>query len=65
MGAAFPDLDLSQIIIDDTVPLTPGRNDVVSGEAGDSVHTIEQGAKDANAETIVQSAPGGLETRVV
>lgn len=65
MGATFPDLDLSQIIIDDTVPLTPGRDDAVNGEAGDSVHIIKLGAKDVNAETVVQSTPGGLETRVV
>lgn len=55
VGAAFPDLDLSQITIDDTV----------SEEAGDSVHTIEQGAKDADIESVVQSAPERLETLAI
>ena len=65
LGAAYPDLNLSQIIIDDTIPSTPGGDDIVSEETGDSVHTIEQGAKDADTETVVQFAPNCLETPVI
>ena len=65
LGAAYPNLNLSQIIIDDTIPSTPGGDDIVSEETGDSVHTIEQGAKDADTETVVQFAPNCLETPVI
>ena len=64
MGTAYPDLDLSQITIDNTVPPTPGGDDTVSEETSDSVHTIKQGAKDANTKTIVQLALDGSETSV-
>ena len=63
--ATFSNLDLSQITIDDTVPLTPKGDDAVSKEVGDSIHTIEQGVKDTNVETIVQSAPDSLETLAI
>lgn len=53
MGTDFPDLDLSQIIVDDTIPLKSRRDSTVSEEAGDSIHTNEQGAKDADVETVI------------
>ena len=62
MGTAYPDIDLSQITIDNTVPPTPGGDDTVSEETSDSVHTIKQGAKDANTKTVVQLALDGSET---
>lgn len=36
--SVYPDLDLSQIAIDDTVSLTPWGDDTVSKESNDSVH---------------------------
>ena len=65
MGAAYPDLDLSQIIIDNIVLPTPGRVDTVSEETGDSIHTVEQGAKDADAKTVIQPTPNSLETPAI
>ena len=46
MAAFFPDLDLSLVVIDDTIPPTPGGIDVVSDEIDDSVHTVEEEVKD-------------------
>ena len=39
---AHPNLDLSQIAIDDTVLPTPRGEDTISDETVDFVHTIEQ-----------------------
>lgn len=44
----YPDLDLSQIIIDDTVSPTPGGEDAISNDTDDSVHIIEQKVKDTD-----------------
>ena len=40
----------------------PRGDEAVSEEVGDFVHIVEQGAKDADIETVIQSAPDGLET---
>ena len=40
--AAYPNLDLSQIVIHDTIPPTPEGDDTVSDETVDSIRTIEQ-----------------------
>lgn len=63
--AAYPNLDLSQIVIDDTVPPTPGGDDTVSDETVDSVHTIKQEVKEADGMVIAQPALDGLDTVVV
>ena len=65
MGAAYTDLDLSQIIIDNIVLPTPGGVDTVSEETDDSIHTVEQGAKDADAKTVIQPIPSSLETLAI
>jgi len=39
--AVHPNLDLSQIAIDDTVPPTPGGKDTVNDETVDSIDTVE------------------------
>ena len=39
--AAYPNLDFSQIVIDDTVLLMPGGDDTISDETVDSVHMVE------------------------
>ena len=53
----YPDLDLSQIIIDDTIPPTPEGNDTVNDETDDSVHTVSQEAKDTNVKASIQPTP--------
>ena len=59
--SVYPDLDLSQIAIDDTVSLTPWGDDTVSKESNDSVH-IE--LKD-NGVVITQPIPKGPVAPVV
>ena len=50
VAIVYPDLDLSRVIIDDTIPLTPdGLNDFV--------HTIEDEMKEPESEAINQLAP--------
>lgn len=44
----YPDLDLSQIIIDDIVSPTPSGEDAISNDTDDSVHIIEQEVKDTD-----------------
>ncbi|KAK9988192.1 hypothetical protein SO802_028431 [Lithocarpus litseifolius] len=41
MRVAYPNLNLSQIVIDDIVPLTPEGDDTVSDEVVDSIHMVE------------------------
>lgn len=41
VGAVYPDLDLSQIVIDDIVLQTLGGDDAISNETDDSAHTVE------------------------
>ena len=38
----YLDLDLSQVVIDDTISLTHEGTDTVSNEIDDSVHTVEE-----------------------
>ena len=63
--AIYPNLDLSQIIIDDTVPATPEGDDTVSEETDDSIHTISQKVKDTDAKVAVQPAPEGPKAPMV
>lgn len=58
--AVYQDLDLSWIIINNTIPQTPEGDDTISDEIDDSVHTVNQEAKDT-AEASVQPAPKGPE----
>ena len=41
VGATYLNLDLSQIVIDDTVPLTFGGDDSVSDKFDDFAHMVE------------------------
>lgn len=52
VGAAYPNLDLSQITIDDIAPLTLGWDYTASDETIDSIHTVEQEVKDTDGEVI-------------
>ena len=63
--AAYPNLNLSQLIIDDIVPPTPGGDDSVSNETVDSIHTVEQEVKDIDGVVITQPAFDGLDAIVV
>lgn len=58
MGAAYPDLDLSQIVIEDAVPLTHGGDDSVNDEFDDSIHTVDQEVKEDSV-VITQPVPKG------
>ena len=42
MAAIYPNLDLSHVVIDDIVPLSPGGTDAVNDETDDSVHIVEE-----------------------
>ena len=52
---------MSRIIIDDTIPPTPGGGDTVNDETDDSIHIVNQKAKDTNVEASIQPTPEGLE----
>ena len=68
MAVVHPDLDLSLVVIDDTVPSTPGGADTTSDETNDSVHIVKDEVKDPTAKVVVKSAlkgraaPEGLST---
>ena len=57
--AAYPDLDLSQIMMDNIIPLMLREEDTISEETVDSVHTIEQEAKNTNAKVFDQPISEG------
>lgn len=63
--AIYPDLDLPQVSIDDTVPLTPGGSNVVSDKTEDSVHTIKEEVKEPNAEVVIKPTTEGPMAPVV
>nr|POE54867.1 hypothetical protein CFP56_42037 [Quercus suber] len=63
--AAYPNLDLSQIIINDTVPPMLRGDDTISDETVDFVHTVKQEVKEANGVVIAQSTPDNLDTVMV
>ena len=56
--SVYPDLDLSQIIIDDTTLPTPREDDADSSKTNDSAHTVEWEVKDDDM-IITQPAPKG------
>lgn len=62
MVVVYPDLDLSKVVIDDTIPPTLVGADVANDEIDDSIHIIEDEVKDLNAEVVVQSASEGSST---
>lgn len=59
MGAAYLVLDLSHIVINNTVLSTPRGDDSLSDEFDDSVHMVEQEVKDSGM-VIAQPIPEGL-----
>lgn len=59
MVAVYPDLDLSGVVIDDTIPPTLGGVNAASDETNDSVYTVEEEVKDPDTEVVVQSVPEG------
>lgn len=59
MAAVYPKLDLSRVIIDDTVPPIPGGPNAISDEVDDSVHTVKEKVKELEAEAIDQPTPKG------
>nr|POE62453.1 hypothetical protein CFP56_26384 [Quercus suber] len=64
VGAPYLDLDLSQIVINNTVPPAPGGDESLSDESDDSIHIVEQEVKD-NGVVIAQPVPEGLVTPTV
>ena len=46
-------LNLSQVVINNTILLTPNGTDAISDETDDSVHTIKEVVKDPDVEVIV------------
>lgn len=52
--AAYPNLDLSQITIDDTVLLMPVGDDTVNDEIVNSIHTVDQEVRDIDDVVIAQ-----------
>ena len=52
MAAVYPNLDLSQVVIDDIVPPIHCGADVVINEADDSIHSIEEEVKELDAEAV-------------
>lgn len=42
VASVYPDLDLSQVVIDDTVPPTPGDVGAAINEVDDFVHTVKE-----------------------
>lgn len=65
-ATVYLDLDLSQVVIDDTVPPTLGGVDAANDETDDSIHTVVEEVNDPDAEVVVQfflegpAAPEGL-----
>ena len=55
--AAYPNLNFSQIIINNTVLPKPGGDDTVNDETIDFVHMIEQEVKDTDGVVITQPTP--------
>lgn len=64
VAAIYPDLDFSQVAINNTVPPTPGGADNISEEAN-FTHTVEEKVKVPDAEVIVQPALEGPVALVV
>lgn len=58
VGSVYPDLDLSQIVLNDTILLTPGGDDASGSKTDDSAHTVEKKVKDDGV-IITQLAPEG------
>ena len=56
--ATHPNLDLSQIAIDTTIPPTPEGKDTVNDESVNSTHTVKQEVE-TDGMVIAQLAPGG------
>jgi len=59
VATVYPDLDLSQVVINDTILLALGGADTVMDEANGFVHTIKEEVKEPNAEVVDQHAPEG------
>ena len=61
----LPNLDLSQIVIDNTVPPTPRGDGIVNDETIDSICTVEQEVKDTDGVVIAQPTLDGPNVVVV
>ena len=60
VAALYPHLDLSQMVIDDTIPPTPSGVDAVMNEADGTIHIVEEEVKEpADADTVNQHVPEG------
>ena len=59
VGSVYPDLELSKIFMDDTMPTTPIGDDTVNEEFDDSAHTKKQVPKDDGV-VIAQPIPDGV-----
>lgn len=65
VGVVYLNLDLSQITIDGTISPTPREDDTISEETSDSIHIVEQGGKDTDAETVVKLVLDGSKTLAI
>lgn len=63
--SAYPNLDLSQIVINDIVSPTPGGDDTISDETIDFAHTVKKEVKEVEDVGIAQLAPDGPDTVAV
>nr|POE62736.1 hypothetical protein CFP56_26493 [Quercus suber] len=55
----YAHLDLSQVVIDDTILPTPGGANAIMNEVDDVVHFVEEVEEPADVETIDQHVPDG------
>lgn len=62
---AYPNLDLSQIVINDIISPTPRGDDTVNDETIDFAHTVKKVVKQAEDVGIAQLAPNGPDIVVV
>ena len=60
VAAIYPNLDLSQVVINDTISLKPGGADTIIDQANASIHMVEEEVKElAETEVVVQNVPKG------
>lgn len=57
VAAVYLDLDLSQISIDNTIPLTPSDPNTINDKADDSICTFKDEVKELKLGTIDQPIP--------
>lgn len=59
MASVYPDLNLSQVVINDTVPPTTGGAGTAIDEADDSIHIVKEDGEELDVKAVDQPAPEG------